>query len=295
MDLRWINPWIHLRSMDSTTIGVAIATTFSFGTVLALFLKYGYKWKLKVQELELILKTKDAKIEELVSNKKKSELEAGERIKLVCKNLNEQMARFEVVVEANKTLEKSVIDLRCVNKRQEELIKQLQGERAVYESQMRQTLNEMSFELRELQSRLSANSELKETKTNNEVIEMAQREKELRSEMRRLRRSLSALFPGIKVNGKPYDENSDSNWAGLYIAALKQLSSNVEDLSKAHHNDISMSPTKKSQDSTGNSPRTGSPTSNGRSSRGSSYYADKRLVETRLVESLALFCLRCLD
>lgn len=295
MDLRWINPWIHLRSMDSTTIGVAIATTFSFGTVLALFLKYGYKWKLKVQELELILKTKDAKIEELVSNKKKSELDARERIKLVCKNLNEQVARFEVVVEANKTLEKSVIDLRCVNKRQEELIKQLQGERAVYESQMRQTLNEMSFELRELQSRLSANSELKETKTNNEVIEMAQREKELRSEMRRLRRSLSALFPGIKVNGKLYDENSDSNWAGLYIAALKQLSSNVEDLSKAHHNDISMSPTKKSQDSTGNSPRTGSPTSNGRSSRGSSYYADKRLAETRLVESLALFCLRCLD
>lgn len=281
----------------------------------------------KVQELESLLKTKDNKIEQLLANKKKLETEVYERISSfesdrnsMSRALEDQVARSKAILETNQTLERSIIDLKSVNLRQEEVIKHLQGERATYEQQMRQTLNEMSSELRELQSRLSTNAELSgATAKNHEInkvqlLEMAQREKELRGEMRRLQKSLSALFPDIKVESKSQDGSANIDWVGLYVAAMKQLSKNVEDLRKAsemqaHQNDVLLSPSKKSTmwhsspkrstkglgSTGGDSPRTGSPTSNGRSSRGSSYYADKKLAETRLVESLALFCLRCLD
>lgn len=279
----------------------------------------------KVQELELLLKTKETKIDLLLESKKRTEVESRNTLialETECTSLNKalqvQTSKTEEVFAAKNTLEKTVFELRSINQQQDERIKQFERERSTHESQMKQTLNEMSQELKELQAKLNVTSEMNDDakKDRLQVVEMAQREKELRREMRQLRKSLSALFPDIKVDDKnPDGTNKEHNWVSLYVAAMKQLSGNVEDMLDGQtRKDILLSPTKKSLwnaktnissrsttphklgSTGGDSPRTGSPTSkSGRSSRGSSYYAEKRMAEARLVESLALFCLRCLD
>lgn len=280
----------------------------------------------KVQELESLLKTKETKIDLLLESKKRAEVESRNKIAVLetdrttmNKALSEQTSRIREVLEQKNSLEKTVNDLKSTNQQQEEKIKKFERDRSTNDTQMKHALTDMGRELRTLQARLNATSELNEEaakRDRQQVLEMAQREKELRREMRQLRKSLSALFPDIKID----DQNADgpnNNWVSSYVAAMKQLSGNVEDMLEdpQTRKELLSSPTKRSLWSAksaisgsrsatplklgstgGDSPRTGSPTSkSGRSSRGSSYYAEKRMAEARLVESLALFCLRCLD
>lgn len=243
----------------------------------------------QIQKLESKLCKAELQLDQLRSSKQHDDYEACAKItelesdrSRLDKNVRDHVARLREVCETNNLLEKSVKELQLINNRQEDMLKRLRDERHVNEASMKRTLCEMEHELKELQTKLSANSASHDERLRKEINQAErelsdadEREQRLQAEMKELREGLSALLPAEVKQANQLDvlNGRSGNWIQQYLAAFKQLSKTVEELKESNNN--LDSPSKSTIDKStstvltnGNISRVGSPTSNGRSSRG---------------------------
>lgn len=244
----------------------------------------------KIQELENKLHNTEIQFDNLRSNKQQENYEACAKINeleadrsALDKALKHHMSKLKEVSESNILLEESVGKLQLINENQEDMLKRLQDNRQMNEASMKRTLAEMEKELKELQTRLSANSINQDERLRKEMSHVErelsnadQREQKLVSEMKELREGLGALLPNYIKNVDLQLHGDD--WVRQYINAVKQLAITVEELKSVSNNNntddsVMESPEiRKSADKSTltlqTNGRVGSPVSNGRASKG---------------------------
>lgn len=259
----------------------------------------------RMADLEGKLRISDHLVDELRASKQHDDYEASAKISelksdriQLDKALKDQMTRFKEISEANSLLGKTIDELRIINARQDEMVKQMTDERQVHEASMKRTLQEMEQELRELQQKLNANSlSLSSQQTGSERAHRdgrdnqtggGEREQKLISEMNQLRDALASLFPDSvsRTSSASQSNGKSTDWVQEYLVALKQLSATLDELNEPNNNNNkndnnnaganngeSHSPKRKSMStnkatSTPRKNASSPTTSNGRSSRG---------------------------
>lgn len=246
-------------------------------------------------QLQAVLSSASGKETELIKLRKEldEKMNQLQRYELSNQTMREKIEELEVQLNGAKLLENSVNELKLINGRQEDMLQRLADERHLNEASMKRTLCEMEQELKELQTKLSANSASHDERHRKELSQVErelnnadQREQKLMSEIRELREGLAALLPkDLKANesfNRQQQQQGDTNWVQQYLAAFKQLAKTVDELRELNNNNnnnnngLSESPSKKSVDKStltvstranGTSSRVGSPSGNGRSSR----------------------------
>lgn len=245
----------------------------------------------RMAELESKLRVADHLVDELRASKQHDDYEASAKISelksdriQLDKGLKDQVTRFKEVSEANSLLSRTINELKSINSRQDEMLKQMTDERQIHELSMKRTLQEMELELKELQRKLNANTVpsrqdekvlLRDGIANHDQMGV-DREQKLISEMNQLREGLANLFPDAVKPSSDTDGAATNSWVRSYVVALKQLSKTLDELKEPNNNVKSESPTSPKKPLTTNNrttlttPRKKTPSqvNNGRSSRG---------------------------